>query len=1126
MSEDDEPYIECYSIPMKGRQSAESFIKHVTEDGNKSAEETDTRDKTYMAVISSDTVFKKIELSTVPNGVKVPPKHCVPYAVDPDQSFMFSYKTCTQSPGAQRRGPDFLNETVDGCFNESYGFNKEEDDSLPPPTPMAPEPPPPVPPKPDHLPPINTRPPVLRTRASSFKESSGNKESKKSHTPADRPKTLPKPKHMSGIPVVKVEISQDSEEGEEEEEEEEPSYASTPDCTPPVPPKIDHSLSKGELEGIDENGNAEHSNGNARKSPQRPLSDVIEESMEIVPKATPAKDKDNKPKENGHAESFHNKPLPPIPNGEAEDGSGTEDEAEDNVSYESEYEPIRTEDEINESKKAEKPEEASAKEPENETNRDSGTSLESEEKTELVNGVKDSASANSVEVAGSVTPGSVDNVAATDSGIDTPISLAQSMAMEVPHPNTLKRNRQDRSEKPPLVKPREAGANARESDRESGTESDDSYYEDIDMMSQHSPSGRSLSCAYLDPKSYARALEQAILLHTADRESKLSSNPEKVQVDPTLRVLVPKGELFIADEEIAYNASEQTSDTEKEELEPWTNVTLCYDKLGRAFYVPTDLLRKHGDPEGEPWFYPIEISSRQAAFFLSEEKQEGCFVVYKPITKNSKVVYNLSVSRNTGDVVHYHIVENVHGDVMIANHDHSFMNVRDLVTYFQSNKSGLVTRLRRPLKEAKLPVTPGYHYDIKWEVNRSALSLTGQIIGRGHFGVVCAGLYHKLPVAVKVLQNADASAKDQDDFLEEAKNLMKLKHEHVVRLVGVSCTATPFFIVTEFVSKGNLRDCLRESRVPTDNMDILFDLCIQLTAAMNYLEGLQFMLHRDLAARNCLIADDMCLKVGDFGRARFVSDDNYQAPRSEKVAVKWSAPEVLCSFMYSSKSDVWSMGVVYWEIFSGGDRPYATLSAEQTAMYVAEGGRLEKPPCCSQDLYALMKYCWKQNPRDRPTVAYLYDRLRSKSSLFYGPVQPRESTGSDSGSVVAAKPSTPNSQATPVNGGAKAKPTTPTSKQRKTVYLDSRTEELAREAAREAAAEAGSRERLQTSSSETSLISSVSSAQIKDDMTRGDKIRKSLRKMIQGKQKRKSRPNSRDGDKTPTSKIAPNVYHH
>ena len=1136
MSEDDEPYIECYSIPLRGRQGGESWIKHVTGPAS-GEEESPDKDNTYMATLTKDTVFKKIEQTQVPSGVKMPPKNCDIYIVDPDQSFSAGYKP-QKSIAAQQK--DFETSMLGQrhAFDRMDGGGFEDEDLMPPPTPLAPDPPPPVPPKPDHLPPLSSRPPTLKVRTGSIKRQNSAPDSDR-HS---KPKPLPKPQNVS-VTATKVMPSEHS------AEEDTQSPGSTPDCTPPVPPKFEHSYqdaaplegdSESENDEDIENDSSEHSN--LARSPKRPLSGIIEESVENIPGVINKKDH-TKEENIKTIDEFPDKPLPPIPNGEADDDTDEEG------SYESEYEPIRTEDEIREQR--EKSETKSATESEKDSgvqsNRDSGASLEDEKSSTLT---EQSANQMKEEIA---SPTSIDTA---DSGIDAPSSpLALSMAMEVPVPAGLqkeqemekdekkeeeneKKNTLKHSSPAPEIKPRISGFSQADVEVEPNSDdssSDDSYYEDIDMMSIHSPSGRSLSCqSYLDPKSYARALEQAILLHSADKVSKHSSGQESdITQHSTDRIQLPKGELFIADMDLAFTVPEQNPDVEQpENLDSWNNVKLCYDKLGRAYYMNQDCLRKHGDPEGEPWFYPIEMSSRQAALFLSEEKLDGCFVVYKPITKNSKVLYNMSVCRGSGDVVHYHIVENAHGDVMVENHDHSFMNVRDLVTYFTRNKSGLVCRLKRPLKEAKMPINPGYHYDIKWEMNRNALSLTGQIIGRGHYGVVCAGLYHKLPVAVKVLQSSDASIADQDDFIEEAKNLMLLKNENIVRILGVSCTALPFFLVTEYVTKGNLRDCLRDNRIPSDDLDTLFALCIQLTAAMNYLEGLRFMLHRDLAARNCLIADDMCLKLGDFGRARFVTDDSYQASKSEKIAVKWSSPEVLVDHMYSTKSDVWSLGVVYWEIFSGGDRPYASLSSEQTAIYVTEGGRLEKPPGCSHDLYQLMKSCWKQSPKDRPSMAHLYDRLKSKSSLYYGPAKPRENTGSDSGSVGATRhsatlPITPTSS-------YKGNPSTPKSKARKTVYLDSRTEELAREAMKDSrsqhdttASSQGSRERLQTSSSETSLASTLSASQNKDDLTRGDKIRKSLRKMITGKHKRKKSESSamRDGEKTPNRTTA-NVYHH
>jgi len=115
-----------------------------------------------------------------------------------------------------------------------------------------------------------------------------------------------------------------------------------------------------------------------------------------------------------------------------------------------------------------------------------------------------------------------------------------------------------------------------------------------------------------------------------------------------------------------------------------------------------------------------------------------------------------------------------------------------------------------------------------------------------------------------------------------------------------------------------------------------------------------------------------------------------QASGSEDVLVRWAAPEVLLESRYSSKSDVWSLGVVVWEVFSSGSTPYAALaSAEDVAVFVAGGGRLDRPPGCASDLAALMLTCWRRRPRDRPSFADLLDKIRGKSSIYYAAPPPR-----------------------------------------------------------------------------------------------------------------------------------------
>ncbi|ELT99444.1 hypothetical protein CAPTEDRAFT_172510 [Capitella teleta] len=590
------------------------------------------------------------------------------------------------------------------------------------------------------------------------------------------------------------------------------------------------------------------------------------------------------------------------------------------------------------------------------------------------------------------------------------------------------------------------------------------------------------STSYLDPRSYVKSSDKSGKFDKF-KDGKFNFTP--ADLDIPKRILLKKDDHLVAENSEVFTPTEDVC--RESPLHQFLSVSLAFDKSGSAFYIPTNLLKRYGDPEGESWFYPIPLSSRQATLFLEAEKQEGCFVVYRAM--NSNVAYNLSVCRKNGDVVHYHIVENNHGDVMIRGHDHSFMNIQNLVKFFQGNKSQLATRLRRPLKEARLPIIPGYHYDARYELNRSSLNLTGKIIGKGHFGVVCSAVYRSSTVAVKVLQRSDLTTTDEDDFIEEARVMMGLKHDHVVRLLGVSCTAKPFFIVTEFISRGSLRDCLRQHNLPAESIDIFFDLCIQVTAAMYYLESQKYLLHRDVAARNFLLTEDMCVKLSDFGRACFVNDDNYQAAKSEKISIKWAAPEVLLNSTYSTKSDVWSIGVVYWEIFSAGARPYTEMSSEQATMYVIEGGRLDKPVGCSPDLYSIMKQCWRELPEERPSFTALYDKLKSKSSIYYVRTVRAEKTASLP-LTTSMKVSSPNK---PKLMTPKSQTLKPTKSRKLTIGVDDAYGDDQLDYGRKVST-LGSNQH-HSSSSEVSLASQNQMDTSKDDIDRGGLIRKSLRKI-------------------------------
>jgi len=162
--------------------------------------------------------------------------------------------------------------------------------------------------------------------------------------------------------------------------------------------------------------------------------------------------------------------------------------------------------------------------------------------------------------------------------------------------------------------------------------------------------------------------------------------------------------------------------------------------------------------------------------------------------------------------------------------------------------------------------------------------------------------------------------------------------------------------------------------------------CVKVVSALCYLDSIHYIIHRDVAARNFLVTDCNRIKLADFGRARYVpDDDNYRASKSEMVCIKWSSPEVLIRSCYSTRSDIWAAGVVMWEILTAGQRPYSGLTAEQAAVYVLSRGRLDQPDNCPYHLYTVMASCWQHKPTDRPSATELADRLRERSLAMLQP---------------------------------------------------------------------------------------------------------------------------------------------
>lgn len=254
-----------------------------------------------------------------------------------------------------------------------------------------------------------------------------------------------------------------------------------------------------------------------------------------------------------------------------------------------------------------------------------------------------------------------------------------------------------------------------------------------------------------------------------------------------------------------------------------------------------------------------------------------------------------------------------------------------------------------------------------------------QLIGSGNFGMVFRGTWNGTDVALKRLNDPSHFK----EFLDEAKILRKLtSFINVVRLLGIYTDDKGMkYIVTEYLSGGNLESFLRHHTISSEQ---IVRLCIQIAAGMMNLHQVG-ILHRDLSARNILVGEEggiYTAKISDFGLSRKVKDDFYSSTAIE-LPVKWTAPESLEYRTYTSKSDVWSYGIVCWECFSHGAVPYPDLLNHQVRPKILEGYRLPKPDDCPEEIYKLMLRCWMLNPKDRPNFSDIYQELSKFAEVNY-----------------------------------------------------------------------------------------------------------------------------------------------
>ncbi|PZC83338.1 tyrosine-protein kinase transmembrane receptor Ror isoform X1 [Helicoverpa armigera] len=297
-------------------------------------------------------------------------------------------------------------------------------------------------------------------------------------------------------------------------------------------------------------------------------------------------------------------------------------------------------------------------------------------------------------------------------------------------------------------------------------------------------------------------------------------------------------------------------------------------------------------------------------------------------------------------------------------------------------------------------------------LDRNALTFLEEV-GEGCFGKVHKGLLRTTAdeqvVAIKVLKES-AGRNAEEDFVREVSIMSAFRHPNILALVGVvyrdDINASPW-MVFEYMEWGDLAGVLRGSRGggrpgPLLDEPALLHVALQIARGMQYLASRRFV-HRDLAARNCLVGANLTVKIADFGMSRDVyTCDYYKMGGERPMPVRWMSPESIVYARFTHESDVWSYGVVLWEIYSRGKQPFYGQNNDGATKLILRGIVLVPPEDCPRFAGDLMRACWKADPRDRIGFDEICRKLEDAAAgggqvmqmrLPRPPPPPQDSTG-------------------------------------------------------------------------------------------------------------------------------------
>ncbi|XP_042359115.1 tyrosine-protein kinase SRK2 [Plectropomus leopardus] len=426
------------------------------------------------------------------------------------------------------------------------------------------------------------------------------------------------------------------------------------------------------------------------------------------------------------------------------------------------------------------------------------------------------------------------------------------------------------------------------------------------------------------------------------------------------------------EEDLSFHTGDTLEALDKSAGEWWFAKALTGVSANQQGYIPANYVAPLESIDAEPWYFPKTKRLDAEKMLLAGGNQHGAFLIRNCESQEGEL--SLSVL-DGGRVKHYKLKKLENGDYYVSR-TRTFQTLMELVEHYSKQADGLCVRLGEPCKKMEAPQTHGLSYNTvdQWEIDRSSIRLLRKL-GAGQFGEVYEGLWNETTaVAVKTLK---PGTMDAEDFLREAQIMKRLRHAKLIQLYAVCTMEEPIYIITELMKNGSLLEYLTKDKGITLGISDQIEMAAQVASGMAFLE-LQNYIHRDLAARNVLVGENNICKVADFGLARVFMKENenvYEAKEGTKFPVKWTAPEAIHDNKFSIKSDVWSFGILLYEIMTFGQMPYPGMTNYQVVQRVPQGYRMTSPPNCPKVMYDIMMDCWKANEQDRPTFETLQWKL-------------------------------------------------------------------------------------------------------------------------------------------------------